>query len=84
MEIGKKYYIITHAYWHVVGEVVEVISPRTVRLKNVRFVYSCNRDWTKFFAEGFKSDTTFHNWPDGIFTAVNAIEWNHEIPTKEK
>ena len=30
MEVGKKYYIIAHAYWHYVGEVVEVLGPKTV------------------------------------------------------
>lgn len=81
MEVGKKYYIIAHAYWHYVGEVVEVLGPKTVKLKNVRYVHRCQRTWTDFFAQGIKNDTTYFVWPDGtVVTAIIFTPWEHKIP----
>ena len=81
MDVGKMYYIVAHAYWHFVGEVTEVLGPKTVRLKNVRQVHRCERPWTKFFAEGFGKDTRYDTWPDGTeVTAILHTPWEHPIP----
>ena len=84
MEVGQKYYIIAHAYWHFVGEVAEVIGPKTVKLKNVCQVHLCGRNWSAFFASGFGNDTKFDSWPDG--TTISAIffaPWEHQIPSRK-
>lgn len=86
LEVGKKYYIIAHAYYHVVGEVVE-LTPRGVKLKNVAQVHSCRRRWTEFLKKGFADDTDYDIWPDGTIipiVSLPAIPWDHEIPTKRK
>ena len=81
MEVGKKYYVISHAYYHYVGEVVQV-NPRTVVLRNVVQVHGCERGWTEFFAEGFKADTRYDVLPDGSgLSVINYFPWPHEIPT---
>lgn len=79
---GDKVYVIAHAYWHFVAEVVEVL-PRFVRVRNCRQVHACKRGWTAFFAEGFKRDTTYFCWPDGTWLPIGTLPvapWNHEIP----
>ncbi len=85
IESGKKFYFMTHAYHHILGEVVEVTGRLSAVLRNVVRVQSCARDWSSFFAEGCKQDTTLTYWPDG--TEVNgwfiAVPWNHAIPTPE-
>lgn len=86
MEIGEKYYIVAHAYYHYVGEVVKVIGPKTVELKNVCQIHSCKRNWTEFFAGGFASDTQFDVLPDGftVMASIVFLPWSHSIPTKRK
>lgn len=85
MQVGQKYYIIAHAYYHYVGEVASVIGPKTVELRNVCQVHSCRRNWTDFFANGFANDTQFDVWPDGLTVqAISFAPWHHEIPTKRK
>ena len=85
MEVGKKFYIIAHAYWHVIGEVVEVVGPKTVVLRNVVYVYSSRKNWTEFFKKGIGTGDTYDIWPDGTtVTAIIHIPWEHEIPTVKK
>ena len=85
MEPGQKYYIIAHAYWHYVGEVVKVLGPKTVELRNVCQVHSCRRNWSEFFAKGFGTDTQYDVWPDGTtVTAIAFTPFEHEIPTTRK
>ncbi len=81
VEAGGKYYAISHAYYHLIFEVVEMLGPQRARIKNVRFVHSCRRGWTEFFAKGIrKDDTVFHVFPDGEVSWFNIFEWEHEIP----
>ncbi len=83
MEVGKKYYIISHAYWHFVGEVVKIVGPKSVELRNVCQVHSCRRNFTDFFKTGFSNDTQFDVWPNGTTIGViNYAPWEHQIPTK--
>lgn len=85
MEVGTKWYIISHAYYHYVGEIARVIGPKTVELRNVCQVHSCRRNWTEFFRDGFERDTQFDVMPDGIqVPIITAIPWNHDIPTKRE
>lgn len=49
MEVGEKYYIVAHAYYHYVGEVVKVIGPKTVELKNVCQIHSCKTKLDRVF-----------------------------------
>ena len=84
MKVGQKYYIITHAYYHVVGEVTAVISPKLVSLKNVVLVYSSSRSWTDFFKSGFAKGDRFDVTTDmANCSVINAWDWPHPIP-KEK
>lgn len=80
MKAGDRFYFMTHAYHHVIAEVVEILGPQRCMVKDVRWVYACKRGWTEFFRDGAKKDTTFHVFPDGIITFFNAFEWRHEIP----
>lgn len=80
VEAGGKYYAITHAYYHLLFEIVEMLGPQRARVKDVRFVYSCQRNWTQFFGDGCKNDTVFHVWPDGEVSWIDIFDWRHEIP----
>ena len=76
MEEGKRYYVIAHAYFHYVGEVVRVIGPKTVELRNVCQVHSCGRNWTEFFRGGIGEDTKYDVWPDGlVVSAIAFLPW---------
>lgn len=77
---GKRYYLMLHAYHHILCEVVEVLGPTRVQVRDVRWIYSCSRDWTSFFKEGCKKDTNLKVFPDGTVTFFAAFEWEHEIP----
>lgn len=83
IEVGKKYYFIVHAYFHYLGEVMEVISSRRVKIRNVIQVHSCARNWTQFFADGCKDDTQYDVLPDGVEFdySLPVTPWPHEIPT---
>jgi len=81
-EVGKRYYFITHAYYHFLGEVMEVLSGKRVKIKDARQIISCERGWTAFFADGCKNDTRFEVWPDGteLEYTLPLAPWNHDIP----
>lgn len=83
MEVGKKYYVISHAYYHYVGEVTEV-NPRGVKMRNVVQVHGCDRGWTEFFKDGFKADTRYDVVPDGTgLSVIDYFPWGHDIPTEK-
>jgi hypothetical protein len=80
VEAGGTYYAISHAYYHFVFEVVEMLGPNRARVKNRRQIVSSRLDWTQFFAQGYTRDnTTFHVWPDGEVSWFDISEWNHPI-----
>jgi hypothetical protein len=79
-ETGKQMYFMTHAYHHVIAEIVEMLGPQRARVKNVRWIYSCKRGWTEFFRDGAKEDTTFHKFPPGEITWFGCFDWTHSIP----
>ena len=79
VEAGGRYYAITHAYYHLLFEIVEMLGPQRARVRNVRFVHSCRRDWTEFFRDGPKNDTVMKVWPDGEVSWFDIFEWKHEI-----
>lgn len=85
MQVGEKRYFVAHAYYHFCGVIMEIVSPRRVKLRNVVQVHSCQRSWTAFFAEGFKNDTKYDVWPDGteIEIALPSCPFEHEIPTRK-
>lgn len=80
VKAGGRYYLMIHAYHHVLCEVVELLGPQRARVKRVRWVYSCRRGWTEFFRDGCQKDTTVHAFPDGEVSWFAAFEWRHEIP----
>ncbi len=86
MKVGDRVYILLHAYHHLVGEVAEVLGYRSVRLTNVAWIYSCQRDWTAFFRDGPGNDTVYHSWPDGeVHDYLAAFDWKHPLfPRKEE
>lgn len=77
---GKVMYFMTHAYHHVIAEIVEMLGQQRARVKNVRWVYRCGRDWSSFFKDGAGDDTTFHKFPPGTITWFDCFDWNHPIP----
>jgi hypothetical protein len=80
-ESGTKHYAITHAYYHLMFEVVEMLGPQRARVKNVRFVYSSQLNWTDFFAKGCtRANTVMHDWPAGEVSWIDIFDWEHEIP----
>lgn len=83
MEVGKRYYFVEHAYYHYLGEVVEITGPRSAVLRNVVRLHSCSRGFTEFFRDGIMQDTEYTVWPDGHETCdcINITPWNHDIPT---
>lgn len=81
VEAGKNYYIMVHAYHHILCEIVQMLGPQRAEVKNVRWVYSCRRGWSEFFSEGCKKDTVLHKFPDGeVSWTIGAFIWEHEIP----
>lgn len=83
LEVGKKYYIIAHAYHHYLAEVVEV-TPRQLKLGKCAKIHSCKRSWTEFFRDGAKDDTNFDTLPEGkiLNSWLDAQPWPHAIPRK--
>lgn len=83
LELGKRYYIIAHAYWHFAGEVT-AITPRGVSLKNVCQVHSCQRGWSQFLKDGFGTDTTYDVWPDGAARYMEMMRKSLEAIARTK
>lgn len=82
--VGNTYYFITHAYYHYIATVVEVLGTRRVSVTNVVQVHSCQRGWTEFFRDGFKKDTKYDLLPDcPDLSYIVPFVWKHPIP-KEK
>lgn len=83
MTEGKRYYIMVHAYHHVVAEVAEVLGPSRYMIKNVVWVYSSRRGWSEFFRDGFADGDVYHHFPDGEISGnFAAFDWNHPIPER--
>ena len=80
MKVGDKVYLFVHAYYHILGEVTEILGVRRVALRNASLIWSCRRDWEQFFRDGCKNDTTSHYVGDvtdvGYFMAC---AWHHEL-----
>lgn len=83
VEVGKRYYFIAHAYYHLIGEVTAILGVRRVALKDVIQVHSCPRPWTLFFRDGCKGDTRFDTIGETAEVGyLMAHAWHHEIPKK--
>lgn len=81
VEVGKKYYIMIHAYHHILCEIVQMLGPQRAEVKNVRWVASCRRGWEDFFKDGCEKDTVLYKFPDGeVSWTIGAFIWEHEIP----
>lgn len=79
-ESGGKYYAITHAYYHLLFEVVEMLGPQRAQVKNVRLVVSSRLSWTDFFSKGYtNSNSTIHTFPNGEVSWIDIFDWEHEI-----
>ncbi len=80
MKVGGKYYIISHAYFHYLGEVTEILGPKMVALKHVVQIHSSKKSWTKFFTDGLGPDDSFDVMADmPMCSVINAFEWAHPI-----
>lgn len=77
---GKNYYVIVHAYHHVICTVAAMLGPQRGVCRNVRWIYRCQRGWTEFFRDGAGNDTTFHKFPDGELSWIGIFDWPHAIP----
>ncbi len=85
MKVGKRYYIISHAYYHYIGEVTKVKTDRLVSLTNVVQVISSQRNWTDFFSKGIQNGDNYHIIGDmPNCQVINSYEWPHEIPKERK
>ena len=83
MEVGKKFYIIAHAYWHVIAcrrtRASQFQSCRMVRsfLHRWNFVipgvYSSRKNWTEFFKKGIGTGDTYDIWPDGTTVSTSKV-----------
>lgn len=80
---GKTYYFITHAYYHIVAEVVEVTGKREADIRRVVRIQPTNNDWSDFFVNGFTEENQYKFFPDGGITWINYFEWNHPIPERK-
>jgi hypothetical protein len=86
VEVGKRYYLLVHAYHHLIAEIVAITGKREADVRRVIRVQSCTRGWTDFFRDGLnprggsKSDTVYTHFPDGNIQWFAAFEWNHDIP----
>jgi len=85
LEVGKSYYIIAHACFHYIAEVVEV-GPRWVRTGRCIAVHGCRRGWTEFFQQGIRDDTNYDVVPEGTILPLGLpiFPWEHEIPTERR
>lgn len=78
---GDKLYVIVHAYFHYLCEVVEVLGVRRISARRVVQVHSCERSWTEFFRTGCGKDTKYDivgEAPDMPYLV--AFRWPHAIP----
>lgn len=85
VEVGKKYYVREHAYYHFLGEVSKLrpdLGPKAVEFINVIRVHSCKRGETAFFREGCMEDTRYDVYPDGHVCGgwISYDCWEHQIP----
>lgn len=81
IEVGKRYYFIVHAYHHVIATVTAVTGKRECDMTDVRWIYSCARNWTQFFRDGALNDTVCHIFPPGHNVSFTAsFEWPHSLP----
>jgi len=84
IEVGKNYYIIAHAYHHYLLTATEV-TPRSVSFDWALKIHSCQRNWTKFFAEGLGSDTKFDIMPAGTVSYdLGYFLWEHPLVKPNK
>lgn len=81
VEVGDTVYLEEHAYFHVIGEVTEILGTRRVSLKNASKIHNCARGWEDFFRDGHGTDTTY-DFVGEIMdcTYIDAIRWNHPLP----
>lgn len=80
VEAGKCYYAVTHAYYHLLFEIVEMLGPQRARVKNVRLVVSSELSWTDFFKNGYtQTNSKIHLFPDGEVSWIDIFDWGHEI-----
>lgn len=81
VEAGKAYYAISHAYYHLIFEVVEMLGQQRARIKNARLVVSSRLTWEEFFERGCtRENTTLHIFPAGEVSWFDIFDWEHDIP----
>ncbi len=83
LKVGDKVYLTAHAYFHYLGEVSEILGTRRVALVKASKIHSCQRNWEAFFRDGVKNDTK-SDYVGNVLDVgyIDAIEWNHELPTR--
>ena len=87
VEVGKTYYLILHAYHHVIAKVKVITGKREADLEFVTWVYRSQRNWTQFFAEGIGEEgvTTYHRFPNAHGTTwIGCFDWPHPNPSEDK
>ncbi len=82
MKVGQTYYFITHAYYHYLGEVAEILGVRRVACRRVVQIHSDSRTWTEFFRVGCRDGKTKLDviGEAADMSYIAAFVWHHDIP----
>ncbi len=80
VQVGKTYYVMTHAYHHFIGVLQEITGKREGWFTDVVKVHGSNRGWTQFFEKGPTNEDNIMRFPDGSLSWFAIFEWNHPTP----
>ena len=86
-QIGKKYFVIAHAYHHYICEVTD-ITPKFLITKDCIKIMSDSAGWEATLLDGLDpKKTSWQCMPDGTelpYGSLPIIPWNHPIPKRKK
>lgn len=82
VEVGKNYYVFSHAYHHFLVKVVTIHGPERIEVTHVRRIQSSQLNWTDFFKRGAtRENTVMTDFPDGMLSGWFGIfAYPHKIP----
>lgn len=78
---GGCYYFFTHAYHHLIAELVEITGKREGDIRRVIRIQSSQLSWTRFFLTPLDPHVTVYtHFPEGNISWFAAFRWPHPIP----
>lgn len=83
VQVGKRYYVVIHAYHHIIGTLQTITGKREGDFVDVVWVYKSDQHWDDFFEKPDWSRTTYRLWPNGNTSWIAAFEFPHDIPTEK-